>query len=173
MHVPFPKTLASNIYFLETGNPNPAKMQSFLLYGGPSRSIRIGIGAANLTHLSHSDSTFLQSIFSVDAHHALDQLSPQFKSALLAVAGPCAKEQLGLNGSTSSGSRSSLKLAHLPDPITFFLTHHSELPPYTQRMSSRCKTGDHIVYDQIDGPPFLQSDFKASKPKGAWTSRLQ
>jgi len=141
----------------------------FLLDGGPSRSIRIGIEEANLIHMSDPDRNFVISI----RHHSGDKLRPlghlsrQFKNALLAVAGPCAMEQLGFNVSTSSGSRSSLKLAHLPDPITFVLTHVSELPPDTQRMSSQCKTGDRIVYDRTDGSPFLQSDFKASKPKGA------
>ena len=142
---------------------------TFLLDGGPSRSIRIVIDEANLIHMSDPNRTFLKSILhhSGDKFRPLDQLSQQFKNALLAVAGPCAMEQLGFNDSTSSGSRSSLKLAHLPDPITFVLTHVSELPPDIQRMSPRCKTGDRIVYDRIDGSPFLQSDFKASKPKGA------
>ena len=90
-------------------------------------------------------------------------------NALLAIAGPCGKEQLGFNNSDASCSvkLANLKLAHLSDPITFILTHVSELPPDTQCMSSQCKTGDRIVYDRTDGPPFLQSDYRAVKPKGA------
>jgi len=119
--------------------------------------------------MQESDQKILKSILQ-DAQNKirpLDQLSSQFKNALLVVAGPSAKNQLGYKDSTASYSRSPLKLSHLSEPITFVLTHVSELPSDTHCMSSICKTGDHIVYDQIKTPPYFQSDFKAVKPTGA------
>jgi len=141
---------------------------SIQLDGGPSRLIRIVFHEAALIHMQESDQNFLRSIFedAGDKIRPLDQLSRQFKTALLAVAGPCAKNQLGYKDSTASCSRSPLKLSHFSNP-TFVLTHVSELPSDTQCMSSICKTGDHIVYDQIKTPPYFQSDLKAVKPTGA------
>ena len=142
---------------------------SIQVEGGPSRSIRIVFHETALIHMQESDQKILKSIFQ-DAGNKirpLDQLSSQFKNALLVVAGPSAKNQLGYKDSTASYSRSPLKLSHLSDPITFVLTHVSELPSDTLCMSSICKTGDHIVYDRIESPPFFQSDFRAVKPIGA------
>jgi len=142
---------------------------TFLLVGGPSGSIRIVVNEKQLINMSETDKTVLKSFHhdEADTIRPLHKLTPPFRSALLAIAGPCAEQQIGSIDSKSLGSRSKLKLDHLPNPVTFVLTHISELPPETLGMSSKCKSGDRIVYDQILGAPFLQSDFRASKPLGA------
>ena len=149
----------------------PESGVTFLLVGGPSGSIRIVVNETQLGYLSDSDQTVLKSFQvnhdEVDTIRPLDKLSQPFRSALLAIAGPCAAKQLGSIDSKFLNSRSKLKLDHLLNPITFVLTHLSELPPETLGKSSKCKTGDCIVYDQILGAPFLQNDFRASKPLGA------
>ena len=109
---------------------------SFLLDGGPSRSIRIVFNEANLIHTTDPDTTFLKSIVhhSGDEFRPLHQLSPLFKNALLAIAGPCGKEKLGFNNFAASCSvkLANLKLAHLSNPITFILTH---VPNFRQTRS--------------------------------------
>lgn len=161
-----PKSQAMS--FLEIIKQCPS---SFLVDGGDSRKIKIVCDAELLIrwkdYLISDEERCIPSFLhdKGDKFSPLDKLSPSFKSALLVVAGPCAKAQLGLPHSASS--RPAIKLAHLPqDPITFFLTPLSDLPSGTQPMGSKCKTGDRIVYDSINGPPFFQSDCLATKPKG-------
>ena len=133
----------------------PESGVTFLLVGGPSGSIRIVVNETQLGYLSDSDQTVLKSFNhdEVDTIRPLDKLSQPFRSALLAIAGPCAAKQLGSIDSKFLNSRSKLKLGHLPNPITWFLAHKSELPPETLGMSSKCKTGNSIVSDRILGAP--------------------
>ena len=147
-----------------------ASQPLFFTNNGPSRILEFRFSQLVLSHLSPADGDILQAA-QQNRPHNIKNLSDPIKEAMLAIAGPEAAGPLGIPFNPAS-SKPRVTHDHLinsggENAITWTLIHRSYLPPDTQGVNSKCKTGDRIVFDSMIGAPYLQGDHRSANPKGA------
>ena len=147
-----------------------ASQPLFFTNNGPSRILEFRFSQLVLSHLSPADGDILQAA-QQNRPHNIKNLSDPIKEAMLAITWPEAAGPLGIPFDAAS-SKPRVTLDHLKksggeNAITWTLIHRSYLPPDTQGVNSKCKTGDRIVFDSMIGAPYLQGDHRSANPKGA------
>ena len=142
---------------------------SFFIHSG-LRILEFRFSQQVLSHLSPADGGILQAA-QQNRPHNIKNLSDPIKEAMLAITGPEAAGPLGIPFDAASSkprvTHDHLKNSDGENAITWTLIHRSYLPPDTQGVNSKCKTGDRIVFDSMVGAPYLQGDHRSANPKGA------
>ena len=144
---------------------------SFFIHSGKTSPIlEFRFSQQVLSHLSPADVDILQAA-QQNRPHNIKNLSDPIKEAMLAITGPEAAGPLGIPFDAASSkprvTHDHLKNSDGENAITWTLIHRSYLPPDTQGVNSKCKTGDRIVFDSMIGAPYLQGDHRSANPKGA------